>query len=180
MATNYWMFVETPENYDITKGLGFTVYGFGPRYRRRAERMQPDDRALFYVGRLRKWTASATITSRCFQDHAPIWKPNTRERGYPYRVKLSPNIVLNEEDYIDALMLAPRLEYLKRWQPEDWPLAFYDRLHLLPQRDFRLIEGEMKRNVSKAEESTGPEVPVEDESRTSTEPLSEAQEDDPN
>ena len=45
-------------------------------------------------------------------------------------------------------MLAPRLEYVKRWPPEDWPLAFFDRLHLLPQRDFRLIEGEMKRNLS--------------------------------
>ena len=29
--------------------------------------------------------------------------------------------------------------------PEDWPLAFFDRLHLLPQKDFRLVEGEMQR-----------------------------------
>ena len=54
-----------------------------------------------------------------------------------------------EEDYIDALILAPRLDYVKRWAPEDWPLAFFDSLHLLPQRDFRLIEQEMRRNLSK-------------------------------
>jgi hypothetical protein len=43
------------------------------------------------------------------------------------------------------MILGPRLDYVKRWAPENWPLAFWDRLHLLPQRDFRLIEGEMER-----------------------------------
>jgi hypothetical protein len=57
-------------------------------------------------------------------------------------------MVLNQEDFIDALELAPRLEYVKRWAPEDWPLAFVDSLHLIPQRDFRLIEGEMRRCIS--------------------------------
>ena len=149
MARNYWMFAESPENFEITKELGFTVYGVGPRHRRRAERMQPNDRALFYVGQLRKWTATATITSRCFEDRRSIWRPNRRDQEYPYRVALSPDLVLDEEEYIDALVLAPRLEYVKRWRPEQWPLAFQDRLHLLPQRDFRLIEGEMRRNISK-------------------------------
>ena len=60
-------------------------------------------------------------------------------------MKLEPYIVLDEEDYIDGLLLGPRLDYVKRWPPEEWPLAFMDALHLLPQRDFRLIEGEMKK-----------------------------------
>jgi hypothetical protein len=46
-------------------------------------------------------------------------------------------------------MLAPRLEYVRRWVPEDWPLAFFDKLHLIPQKDFRLIEGEMQRLQSR-------------------------------
>jgi hypothetical protein len=54
-------------------------------------------------------------------------------------------VVLDESQYIDALILAPRLEYVKRWAPEDWELAFWDSLHLLPQKDYRLIEGEMRR-----------------------------------
>ena len=66
-----------------------------------------------------------------------------------YSVELSPDIVLKEKDFIDALVLGPRLEYVKRWAPEDWPLAFFDALHLLPQRDFRLIEGEMRRLLPK-------------------------------
>ncbi len=149
MAKNYWMFVESLENFAITKNLGFTLHGLGPKYKRRAERMRPDDRVVFYVSGLRKWTATATITSRYFEDSTPIWKSVGRDNGYPYRVNLAPDIVVDETDYIDALILAPRLDYVKRWAPEDWPLAFFDRLHLLPQRDFRLIEGEMKRVVNK-------------------------------
>jgi hypothetical protein len=110
--------------------------------------MEPDDRVLYYVSGLRKWTAIASIASRYFEDRTPIWKPNRRGEDYPYRVKLSPSIVLEERDYIDALEIGPRLEYVKRWPPERWPLAFHETLHLLPQRDFRLIEGEMKKIVS--------------------------------
>ena len=145
MGKNFWMFVSSPDEYNSTQEMGLTVYGVGPRYRRRAERMQPDDRVLFYVNQIRKWTATATITSASFEDRTPLWTQNGLPVDKPYRVKLEPNIILDEINYIDALILAPRLDYVKRWPPEDWPLAFTDALHLLPQRDFRLIEGEMKR-----------------------------------
>lgn len=148
MARSYWMFVESGENFEITEKMGFTVCGMGRSHRRRAERMQPDDRLLFYVSGIKKWAASATITSRCFVDETPVWNSNSSGEVYPFRVKLSPAIVLKRDDYIDAMILGPRLEYVKRWAPEDWPLAFFDRLHLIPQRDFRLIESEMKRIVS--------------------------------
>jgi len=107
--------------------------------------MQSQDTILFYVSTIRKWTGTASITSGYFEDYAPVWKPTTRGEQYPFRVNLSPEITLEEGQFIDALFLAPRLDYLKRWAPEDWPLAFADRLHLLPQRDFRLIETEMRR-----------------------------------
>ena len=147
MPKNYWMVVQTPENFEISKERGFDLHGFTPRQRRRAQRMEPDDRVLYYVSQIRKWPVLATITSRYFEDRTPIWKLGARV-SLPYRVKLSPSIVLDEEDYIDALQIGPRLEYVKRWVPERWPLAFLGSLHLLPQRDFRLIEGEMKRVMS--------------------------------
>ena len=153
MAKNYWMVVETPKNFEISKRLGFTVHGLGARYRRRARRMEPDDRVLFYISGIRKWAATASITSRYFEDRKPIWESNGSREDFPYRVKMSPSIVLDEEEYIDALYLAPRLDYVKRWEPERWPLALMDSLHLLPQTDFRLIEGEMKRVLSKRRKS---------------------------
>ena len=139
------MFVESPENFEIIKEMGVTLFGMGPKYRQRAERMAPKDRVLFYVKGMRKWPATATISSTCFEDDSPVFKQSVSGEQFNYRVRLTPNIVLDEPDYIDALLLAPRLQYLKRWMPEDWPLAFFDRLHLLPQKDFRLVEGEMQR-----------------------------------
>ena len=107
--------------------------------------MAPNDRVLFYVKGIRKWPASATITSECFEDDSEIFVSNDSKERFPFRIKLRPNVVLDEQDYIDAMILAPRLDYVRRWEPKDWPLAFFDRLHLLPQKDFRLIEGEMER-----------------------------------
>ena len=147
MPNNYWMVVQTPGNHEITRGQGFTLHGLTSKQRRRARRMEPDDRILFYVGgNVRKWTAIAAVTSKYFEDRTPIWDSNgSRRELYPYRVKTTPSIVLDEADYIEARILAPRLEYVKRWPPELWPLAFFDTLHLIPQRDYRLIEDEMKR-----------------------------------
>ena len=145
MARNYWMVVQTTEEFEISREMGFTLHGLRFSQRRRAQRMEPQDSLLYYVSGIRRWSAIATITSTYFEDRTPIWTTNGNAQEYPYRVKLEPALVLDEKDYIDALQLAPRLEYLKRWAPERWPEAFVDTLHLLPQRDFRLIEGEMKR-----------------------------------
>ena len=52
-----------------------------------------------------------------------------------------------------------------------WPLAFYGTLHLLPQRDFRLIESEMKRNISKRRKAKGAERPEETDDRPEENPI---------
>ena len=148
MARNYWMVVQTTEEFEISREMGFTLHGLRFSQRRRAQRMEPQDSLLYYVSGMRRWSAIATITSTYFEDRTPVWTSNGGGQEYPYGVKLEPALVLDEKDYIDALQLAPRLEYLKRWAPERWPEAFVDTLHLLPQRDFRLIEAEMKRIVS--------------------------------
>ncbi len=145
MGKNYWMVVESLDNHTITQERGLGVIGFGQPFRRRVQRMQRGDMILFYVSTTRKWTATATISSEYFEDYAPIWEPTSRGEQYAFRVNLQPDIRLNEGQYIDAMFLAPRLDYLRRWTPEDWPLAFVERLHLIPQKDFRLIEGEMYR-----------------------------------
>ncbi len=145
MARNYWMFVQTERNFHITRQMDFKLHGLGAKYRRRADRMQPDDNVLYYVSDTKRWTALATIRSKAFEDRSPLWEPTHRGEDFRYRVKMAPRLVLEDEEAIDALLLAPRLEYLKRWAPELWPLAFIDSVHLLPQRDFRLIEAEIKR-----------------------------------
>ena len=145
------MFVQSRDNFEISKGMGFRLHGLGARHRKRAERMQPNDGVLYYVRESRGWMALATIRSKVFVDRSPLWAPTQRGEDFRYRVRLAPRLVLEGDEAISAPILAPRLEYLKRWLPEDWPLAFLDSLHLLPQRDFKLIEAEMKRVRSAAE-----------------------------
>ncbi len=155
MGKSYWMVVQTHENYRISRDLGLTVHGLRRRHRRRAERMRPDDKLLYYISDLKKWSATATVKSRCFKDEKELWTPVPRGERFPYRLKLEPDIVLQEDSYLDGLQLGPRLEYVKRWFPESWYLAFFETLHLIPQRDFRLLEGEMKRVLRRIGQGPG-------------------------
>ena len=151
MARNYWMFVQSPEDFEISQKRKFSIHGMTRRQRRRAQRMAPDDRVLYYISSRNRWAVSGYIKSTYFEDVTPIWKSDSGVEKFPYRVNISPTIVLREHDYIDAMILGPRLTYLKRWSPERWPLAFFDTLHLLPQKDFNLVENEMSRVVSRKE-----------------------------
>ena len=144
------MIVQTEENYEITVERGFDLVELTKRQRKRAQRMEPKDRILFYISGLRKWAASAYVESECFEDEEIIWQSvSSRIETYPYRAKIRKGISLKPNKYIDGLELGPTLEYTKRWSPKLWYLAFVDTIHLLPQRDFNLIENEMRRTLKK-------------------------------
>ena len=144
MAQNYWMIVSSPENFEITRDLGFTAQGLKGQHRRKIQRIGSGDRVLFYVYGSRRFTATATATSSYFEDETPTWQAEGRA-GWPYRFKIKPEVVLDEHQYINANLLAPRLDYIRRWPPEEWYMAFQGNLHLLPKSDFFLIEEEMKK-----------------------------------
>ncbi len=144
MPHNFWMVVTNADNFRITQDLGFTIQGLKAQHRRKIQRIEAGDRVLFYISRDRRFTATATATSSYFEDDTPIW----RKEGcadWPYRIHIKPEVVLEDHQYIDANLLAHRLDYIKRWPPENWYMAFQGNLHLLPKNDFLLIEGEMKR-----------------------------------
>ena len=145
MASNYWMFVETTENAQITREKGYSIFGMSPKYKKRAQRMQPNDRVLFYEKSEMIWTASATISSKYFEDTSEIWPTEGNPDEYKIRINLKPNYILDQSEFIQGLQVGASLEYVKKWAPEKWPLAFWDTLHLLPQRDFKYLEDEMRR-----------------------------------
>jgi EVE domain len=144
MPRNFWMIVCNEENFHITKNLGFTIQGLKAQYRRKVQRVEAGDRLLYYVSGIRRFTATAMVTSSYQEDDAPIWK-DEGSTGWPYRVSIKPEVVLDESQYIDAGLLAHRLDYVRRWPPENWYMAFQGNLHLLPKNDFSLIEEEMKK-----------------------------------
>jgi hypothetical protein len=148
MPGSHWMISLTPENYEATLRHGFTTLGVKTRHRRKAERMIPGDRVLYFVSQRNAFPAVATVTSPFFEDHRPIWvNYEQRPDSYPWRVNIKPDIVLEPHEWLDAHQIAPRLLYVKRWPPELWPLAFQGSIHLLSSQDFRLVEREMQRVV---------------------------------
>ena len=156
------MLVTTQEQLDVTRDYGFSIQGIDTKNRRKAVRMGPEDRILYYVSDKKGFAATATITSEAFEDHEPIWKHFREQETFPHRVEIEPNVVLRQEQYVDGYQIGPTLEYVKKWAPDRWPLAFYGMLHIIPQRDFNLIENELKRvdNSSTDLDSAGVAVGV--------------------
>ena len=144
MPRNFWMITCNEENFNITRGLEFTKQGLKSEYRRKVQRVEKDDRLLFYVFGIRKFTATATVTASYKEVESSVWQ-NEGSATWPYLIEIKPELVLDEEQYITAGLLAHRLDYVRRWPPEDWYMAFQGNLHLLPKGDFFLIEEEMKK-----------------------------------
>jgi hypothetical protein len=147
------MLVTTGENFEITRSRGFDVQGVDSSQRRKALRLNSDDRIVFYLSDRRKFAATATVASSHFEDHARIWKHFKESEDFPHRVKLKADAVLPVDRYLDAYQIGPRLEYVRKWPPEEWELAFIGGLHIIPQKDFAYLEDEMRRTLSSSPEA---------------------------
>ena len=134
-----------PGYYDKCVEQGFSLLGVGRGQRKRAQRMEIGDRVLFYVVERLVFGATASVASTYFEDHTETWPAIEAGENFGWRVKLKPEVTLDGEHVIDARLIAPRMQYVKKWAPEQWPLAFQGLLHLIPKQDFSLIEDEMRR-----------------------------------
>ena len=54
---------------------------------------------------------------------------------------------------MDAKAIVPHLEYVKRWPPQHWHLAFQGNVHLFSIEDFSFIEGEISKRMPEREAS---------------------------
>jgi len=144
---NCWMINIDEKNYGVTCALGYKLQGFGIRQKKKTDRMEPGDKMIYYVREWRSFVLSATITSKVFEEQTIHWESVKANEKFVRRIRFKPDLVMEKDQYVDGLQIAPRLEYLKRWPPERWVLALEGELHLLPRRDFELIEGEMKRTL---------------------------------
>ncbi len=137
------MVVGSPDNFGRTRELGFSVQGFKSRQRRKVlEQMQPGDNLVYYVSKAQAFGATATIQSDGYEDHELIWRSKPGE-DYPWRVKISPDVVLDESDWIPSDAIGPGLEYVKKWPAEHWKLAFQGNLHRIPDEDFEALRAAM-------------------------------------
>ena len=138
---NYWMLTMTPEIYTEVKTQGFKFLFMSKTSSKKLKRITNGDRFICYILHERNFQATATAISS--------YSTNTIKKEtlktFPFLIEAKKNITLTEKEAINAGILAPRLDFTKKWFPEDWPMAFLGNLHLISKLDFLLIETEFKR-----------------------------------
>jgi hypothetical protein len=143
MSTGCWVLVGTPDNYAITRDLGWTLAGIKGRHRKKAERMQPGDKIIFYLTGRKAFGSIITIASPFFEDQTPIWRSEKPGELYPYRVRTEPDIILETDETLPATELVPDLEYPRRWPAEHWTLAFQGNVHVFNDHDYGYLRAKI-------------------------------------
>lgn len=139
-APKTWILTGSPENFAATRERDFALIGMKEIRRNMALQMEPGDRIVFYLTRIKRLAASVVITSEMFEDRTPVWpgKPGKVD-AYPWRFETEPEIVLDEADWIDAGELASRLEHVRKWPAEHWTLAFQGQLRTVSDADAEVL-----------------------------------------
>ena len=146
---NFWLIAQNLNEYEKYKSMNFMVCGWPQRFRKRVQRMEIGDNIVLYNYISRKFMGTIRIESNYYIKNEPYIELNdSQSNNYNYYIKTKPEVVLSDIKAIPADNIAPRLEYLQKWSPERWPLAFFDSLHLLPQQDYRLLESIIKSSDS--------------------------------
>lgn len=139
---NYWIIVGSPDNFARTAEMGFTVQGIKSRHRKKAERMKPGDKIVYYLTGLKAFGGIATIESAYYEDHEPIWKsgdPKKAAEDYPFRVKIAPDVILPMTEAVAAEPIARQMIYVSKWPAQNWTLAFQGNVHEIGASDYGLI-----------------------------------------
>ena len=148
-----WIIVGSLENFNTTREQGFTVQGIKSRHRKKADQMRPGDRIAWYVTGIKAFAGTATITSEYYEDHTVIWKSTNKKRDdevYPFRFKISPDTILDGEEFVDAEPVARQMVHVSKWPEANWTLAFQGNVHKIDDADFQIIE-EAVRSAAPAE-----------------------------
>lgn len=141
-VTGYWIVVGSPDNFQRTADLGFTVQGLKSRHRKKAERMKPGDKIIYYVTGRKAFGGIVTIESPYFESHERVWTSNDAKKAaedYPFRVEISPDVVLPLAEAIPAEPLARQMVYVSKWPAANWTLAFQGNVHEIGAADYELV-----------------------------------------
>jgi EVE domain-containing protein len=151
MAPQTWILTGSPENFAATRERGFTLIGMKERRRRMAQDMEPGDRIVFYLTKVGRFAGAVRLTSELFEDRTPVWpgKPSNPD-PYPWRFETEPELVLDEEDWLDAEALKDELDHVRKWPAEHWTLAFQGQLRTISDADAALLMERMRAAASVA------------------------------
>lgn len=141
-----YIVVGSPEIFEKTRELGFTMHGLKSTRRKMAAAVRPGDRLIFYITGLKRFGGIVEVTSEMFEDSTPIWHSSKKpDERYPYRVHIKPEVIVEPDGYVLVEPLATAMTYTKKWPPQNWTLAFQGNLHKIPLSDYELIRDALTR-----------------------------------
>ena len=143
MAT--WILTGSPENYAATAERGYRLIGMKERRRLQAQSMEPGDRIVLYLTKVKAFAAAIRLTGELFEDREPVWpgKPGAAD-PYPWRFESEPELVLEEAAWLPAEAVKDDLEHIRKWPAEHWTLAFQGQLRTISDSDRAAIEDRMR------------------------------------
>jgi hypothetical protein len=142
----YWLVVTSPNNFRHDRSsLDFKFQGLPLRLKKQVKRMVVGDRVVYYVMKLQRFGATATITGEYIEDTTKMWTDD--DEMWPARRPSKADVVLNDDELIDVKRLIPDLTFIKR--KDAWGAYFQGSLKTIPEEDFKLIESEMKKVIAK-------------------------------
>jgi predicted RNA-binding protein len=147
---SYWIIVGSPDNFAVTKEHNFTIQGMKSRQRKKAAQMKPGDKIVYYITGKKAFAGIATITSEAFEDSTIIWKSNNKKRDsevYPHRVNIEPDVILDEDNFLDAEETALQMKHVQKWPAKNWTLAFQGNVHKIDEEDFNLLRGAIEHHA---------------------------------
>jgi hypothetical protein len=139
-APKTWILTGSPENFAATREREFRLIGMKEGRRRMAEQVEPGDRIVFYLTKVGRFAAMVRVVGPMFEDRAKVWpgKPGAAD-AYPWRFETAPEIVLDEQAWVDAEELKGELEHIRKWPPDHWKLAFQGQLRTVSDADADLL-----------------------------------------
>jgi len=119
---------------------------------------KPDDKVVYYINRISKFGAIATITSGYYHDDKnKIW--TDEDEIWPSRAKSRPEIVLEDDELLDIKKLIKQLSFIK--DKDHWSLFVRGSVRQIPEEDYLLIESEMRKTLSRERIAKKVERPLE-------------------
>lgn len=142
---NYWLIVTSAANFKLDReSLKFKTQGLPHRFRKSVMKMDVGDKVVYYIMGLQRFGAIAAITGKYYEDHNKLWTDN--DEVWPSRCPSQPEIILEDDELIDAKKLVPNLSFIEK--KEKWGVYLQGSIRQISEDDFRLIDSEMRKIVA--------------------------------
>lgn len=136
-----WLIISSKQNYDISRGLNFSIQGLKKRHKKKALEIEPEDIFFYYITGIQRLAAAVQIRSQVETASEMIWVNLGKDPSecYPWRFQTTPHIILPEEAWIPMVSFSKTLLHFKKWPEKNWRLGLQGQLHHLRDEDTRLL-----------------------------------------